>query len=109
MSLAIALQQIQLPPQYHPSYKDEVVRVSVGRPKSELATKRRKQLYEIVLRIGPSIVSEIMVEMRKVDKKLHQDDARKYLNELVELRKMDKRVIYSPVKRAIYTARYENG
>ena len=52
-------------------------------------------------------MSEIMVEMRKVDAKIHADDARKLLNELVDEKRMDKRVLYSPFKRALYLERPE--
>ena len=107
MSLSIALAQIQLPPQYHPSYAEQVKTNAAGRPVTALHIERKEKLHAISLRIGEAVVSEIMVEMRKVDAKIHADDARKLLNELVDEKRMDKRVLYSPFKRALYLARPE--
>ena len=52
MSLSIALAQIQFPPQYHPSYAEQVKTNAAGRPVTALHIERKDKLHAISLRIG---------------------------------------------------------
>ena len=104
--LSIALQQSQLKPQYHPSYSTEP-KGEAGRPVSKLRLQRKNNLLAISREIGESNLSGIMAIARDSDPKLHEDDARKMMDELVAERLVTRRVITKPRKKVFYTARSE--
>jgi hypothetical protein len=104
MSLSIAIAQVQLRPQYHPSYSDEP-KSEAGRPISKLRQARKEKLHAISLKIGRAIHAEILAVIRQSDPKIHKDDCRKMLDELCSERRMDKLVTYGSGKRVFYTAR----
>ncbi len=104
MSLSIALAQVQLRPQYHPSYSDGP-KSETGRPISKLRLARKEKLHAISLEIGTAIHADILEVIRLLDPKIHKDDCRKMLDELCSERRMDKLVTYGSGKRVFYTAR----
>lgn len=104
MSLSLAIEQIQLRPQYHPSYSTKP-NCESGRPLSKLRSERKEKLHEISLALGKSTHADILAEMRKTDTKIHKDDVRKMLDELVEDKRMDRRIKTRPRKKVFYTAR----
>lgn len=104
MSLSIALAQVQLRPQYHPSYSDEP-KSEAGRPISKLRLARKEKLHAISLEIGTAIHADILSVIRQSDQRIHKDDCRKMLDELCADRRMDKLVTYGGCKRVFYTAR----
>ncbi len=104
--LSIAIQQAQLRPQYHPSYSVEQT-LSAGRPISALRQSRKEKLHAISIQLGTAIHADILAEMHKTDPKIHKDDVRKLLDELIADKRMDKRTEYSQRKKVFYTARPE--
>ena len=107
MSLfSIAIHQVQLRPQYHPSYTDEQKSKS-GRPLSKLRQSRREKLLAISREIGTAVLAEILAVNHKIDPRLHKDDCRKILDELCREKKMDKKTTYVGGKKVFYTARPE--
>jgi hypothetical protein len=102
--LSIAIRQVQLQPQYHPSYSLEPKGES-GRPLSKLRIARKEKLHAISLEIGEAIHATILAKIRETDQKIHKDDVRKLLDELIADKRMDKRTVYSPRKKVFYTAR----
>ena len=104
--LSIAIQQVQLSPQYHPSYSFEP-KTEAGRPVSKLRQARKEKLHAISLEIGEAIHATILAVMRETDPKIHKDDARKMLDELCADKRMDKRTSYVGRKTVFYTARPE--
>lgn len=103
--LSIAINQVQLRPQYHPSYAVE--QLSAGRPISALRQSRKDKLHAISLKIGTAIHATILAVMRETDPKIHKDDCRKMLDELCADKRMDKRVVICGGKKVFYTARPE--
>lgn len=106
MILSLALSQIQLRPQYHPSYSTEPKGES-GRPLSKLRAARKEKLHEISLALGKSTHADILAEMRKTDPKLNKDDCRKFLEELCDEKRMDRVTVCGGGKKVFYTARPE--
>ena len=106
MSLSIAIAQVQLRPQYHPSYSVEPKK-EAGRPISKLRQQRKNNLLAINREIGESNLSGIMAIAHVSDPKLHEDDARKMMDELVADRLVSRRVITSPRRQVFYTSRPE--
>lgn len=106
MVLSLAISQIQLRPQYHPSYSTEPKGES-GRPISKLRTSRKEKLHEISLALGKAMHADILAEMRKTDPKINKDDCRKFLEELCADKRMDKVTVYGSGKKVYYTARPE--
>ena len=104
--LSIAIRQVQLQPQYHPSYSLEPKGES-GRPLSKLRIARKEKLHAICLEIGEAIHATILAKIRETDPKIHKDDCRKMLDELCYEKRMDKRTVYGGGKRVFYTARPE--
>ena len=104
--LSIAINQVQLRPQYHPSYAVEQ-NLSAGRPISALRQSRKEKLHAISMALGESMHGEILAVMRETDPRIHKDDARKMLDELCADRRMDKRVVICGGKKVFYTARPE--
>lgn len=104
--LSIAIHQVQIRPQYHPSYSTEPKGES-GRPLSKLRMARKEKLYAISLALGEAIHADILAVMRETDPKIHKDDCRKMLDELCAEKRMDKRVVISGGKKVFYTARPE--
>lgn len=102
--LSIALHQVTLRPQYHPSYPTEPKK-EAGRPMSKLRSERKEKLHAASLEIGESQLAGIMEIIRLTDPKLHEDNARKMLDELVEDKRMDRRITTRPRKKVFYTAR----
>lgn len=102
MSLAIALAQIQMRPKYHPSYDEQLPRNTAGRPVTKLHIERKEKLLAISKEIGEAQLCDLIAVMHKTDAKLHKDDCRKLLNELVEEKKLDKRILYVGGKKALY-------
>lgn len=99
--LSVALHQVQLNPQYHPSYRD----LSAGRPVTDLTIQRKKALHEISLRIGRANHATLLAAIRETDPKIHKDHVRKLIEELCEQGLMDKQVVYGGGKKVFYTAR----
>lgn len=106
MILSIALAQVQLRPQYHPSYSDEP-KSEAGRPISKLRLARKEKLHAISLEIGEAIHATILAKIRETDPRIHKDDCRKMLDELCSDKRMDRRVTYGSGKRIYYAARPE--
>lgn len=106
MSLSIAIAQVQLRPQYHPSYSTEP-KSEAGRPISPLRMARKERLHAISLKLGEAMHGEILAVMRQTDSKIHKDDCRKMLDELCSDKRMDKRVVICGGKKVFYTARQE--
>lgn len=104
--LSIAINQIQLRPHYHHSYSVEP-KNEAGRPISKLRQRRKNNLLAISREIGESNLSGIMAIAHVSDPKLHEDDARKMMDELVADRLVTRRVITKPRKKVFYTARPE--
>ena len=104
--LSIAIHQVQLRPQYHPSYSVEQT-LSAGRPISPLRQSRKEKLHAISIKLGTAIHADILAEMHKTDPKIHKDDCRKMLDELCAEKRMDKRVVICGGKKVFYTARPE--
>lgn len=104
--LSIALHQVQLRPQYHPSYSTEP-KSEAGRPISSLRQSRKEKLHAISLALGTAIHADILAVMRETDQKIHKDDCRKMLDELCADKRMDKRTVYGGGKKVFYTARPE--
>ena len=102
--LSIAIHQVQLRPQYHPSYSVEQT-LSAGRLISPLRQSRKEKLHAISIQLGTAIHADILAEMHKTDPKIHKDDCRKMLDELCAEKRMDKRVSYVGGKKVFYTAR----
>ena len=102
--LSIAIHQVQLRPQYHPSYSTDQRSDSLGRC-SKLRRERKNKLHSISLEIGEAIHAEIFAVIRKTDPKIHKDDCRKMLEELCDEKRMDRRVSYGGGKRIYYKAR----
>src|SRR5574343_874805 len=102
--LSIAIHQVQLRPKYHESYSTEPKKPS-GRSMSKLHMERKEKLHAISHGIGESQLAGNMNMMRLTDQKLHEDDARKMLDELVADKRMDKRVTTKPRKKCFYKAR----
>jgi len=103
MTLSLAIAQIQLRPQYHPSYSIEPKGES-GRPISKLRIARKQQLYEISVRLGEAAHADILAEIRKTDSRIGKDDVRKMLNELITDKRMGKRTVYGGGKKVFYKA-----
>lgn len=103
---AIAIEQVQLKPQYIPCYSAEPKSES-GRPLSKLRMARKEILYAISRELGESIHADLLAAMRETDPKINKDYARKLLDELCDEKRMDKRTVYSPGKKVLYTARPE--
>ena len=104
--LSIAISQVQLRPQYHPSYSVEQT-LSAGRPISPLRQSRKEKLHAISLELGEAIHATILDEIHKTDPKIHKDDCRKMLDELCAEKRMDKHVVICGGKKVFYTARPE--
>lgn len=104
--LSIAIHQVQLRPQYHPSYSTEPKGGS-GRPLSKLRQSRKEKLHAISLAIGVAQHGDILAVMRESDKTIHKDDCRKMLDELCAEKRMDKKTTYVGGKKVFYTARPE--
>ena len=102
--LSIALNQVQLRPQYHPSYA-ESSRRQVGKPPSTLKITRKEKLHAISLELGEAKHADILAVMHKTDPKIHKDDCRKMLDELCDENRMVKRVVICSGKKVFYKAR----
>ena len=102
--LSIAIHQVQLRPQYHPSYSTEP-KTEAGRPISKLRQSRKEKLHAISLELGEATHADIFSVVRETDPKIHKDDVRKLLDELIADKRMDKRTEYSQRKKVFYTAR----
>ncbi len=100
------LHQAQLKPQYHPSYSAEP-KGEAGRPVSKLRLQRKQRLLEISLEIGTAVLADILAINHQDDPRLHKDDCRKMLDEMVRERLMDKKTTYVGGKKVFYTARPE--
>lgn len=106
MILSIALAQIQLPPNYGAAYQNIPPKKLSGAPKSPLRAERAARLMEISLEIGETHVDELLAIFHTEDDRLHRDDCRKILDELVGERKMDKRMVRNGSRsRALYKVR----
>lgn len=105
--LSIALTQVQLRPQYHPSYSSLKPKTAAGRPVSVKWMDRKARLHAINLEIGEANLAAIMAVASVSDPKLHKDDARKMMDELVSDKKTVRRVITSPRRQVFYTSRPE--
>ena len=104
--LSIAIHQVQLRPQYHPSYSTEP-KTEAGRPISKLRQSRKEKLHAISLELGEAIHAEILAVIRETYPNIHKDDCRKLLDELCSDKRMDKRVVICGGKKVFYTARPE--
>ena len=104
MSLSIALAQIQMRPQYHHSYEQGAV-TDVKPVRSVLWMKRQEIIFNIVKKLGNAQMCKVMIELRKVDKTLHEDDARKMLSDLVKQDRLTKTSTHDGRRNVFYKAR----
>jgi hypothetical protein len=104
MSLSIAIAQIQMRPQYHHSYSD-APKTEAGRPMSHLRLSRKAKLLEIIREIGETQLAPVIAIMHKTDPKIHEDDARKMIGEMVSDRLIERRVAYIKRRLVFYKAR----
>lgn len=99
--LSIALKQIQMTPVYHESY---VKIEQANKKRSSRWNQRKELLYTIVCKVGKSQMCKIFTILRESDKTLHEDSARKMLNELVDDRRLVKTEVFNGRKNVFYEA-----
>lgn len=90
--LSVAIDQIQLPPNYGEAWKKQ--KAAAAKPKktkSPNSAARQLRLMEVCREIGESTVAQIMAVHSPNDPTLHKDDARKMMDLLCKAGAMSKR------------------
>lgn len=99
--LSIAIDQIQLPTWWVTETRSD----HLGRNTTDLRMQRAENLFAICVSLGKSSLDEILAVNATKDPRLHRDDARRIMNEMVDNGKLTKtRTVIDSRHRVFYEA-----